>query len=164
MAEPIVCDTSVWLYTGRIGEVELLVHLYHPVYTTEAVCHELDVGRLSRSDTLDPRQLSWVQLVQPDPSDIASLPTNRLGLGECSVLAYARTHNLPIVGLDDRQARELAYRLGLRVIGTIGLLLKAKEADLVTTVRPLLEQLQQEGFYISEALLSYALQQAQEYE
>ena len=54
MAEPIICDTSVWLYLGRINLAELLSRLYDPVYTTEAVCQELDIGRQSRPDTLDP--------------------------------------------------------------------------------------------------------------
>lgn len=69
---------------------------------------------------------------------------------------------MPIVGLDDRQARELADRLGLRVIGTIGLLLKAKRMGAITAIRPLLAQLQQAGFYISESLLAYTLQEAEE--
>ena len=162
MIEPIICDTSIWLYTGRLGQFELLAHLYQPVFTTETVCRELDIGRLRQSGLLDPRELSWVEVVQPDPSDITGLPTNRLGPGERSVLAYARTHHLPVVGLDDRQARDLAHRLGLQVIGTLGVLVKAKEAGLITAVHPLLEQLQQEGFYISQALWLYALRRTHE--
>ena len=54
MAEPIICDTSVWLYLGRIDQAELLSKLYNPVYTTKAVCQELDIVRLSRPDTLNP--------------------------------------------------------------------------------------------------------------
>jgi predicted nucleic acid-binding protein len=162
MPDPIICDTSVWLYIGRLHQVQLLAHLYQPVYTTDAVCRELDMGRLTRPDTVDPRQYSWVQEVQASSVDIASLPVNRLGPGEQSVLAYAQRHSLPIVGLDDRQARELAHRLGLNVIGTIGLLIRAKRAGLITMVRPMLAQLQAEGFYISEALLNFALHEAQE--
>lgn len=162
MAEPIVCDTSVWLYTGRLGHADLLPHLYDPIYTTETVCQELDMGRLSRLETVDPRTLSWVQVVQPTPQAIASLPANRLGAGEQSVLAYAQLHSLTLVGLDDRQARDLAQQLGLRMIGTVGVLLKAKEAGVLIAVQPLLAQLQQEGFYISKELYAYALQKAKE--
>jgi predicted nucleic acid-binding protein len=160
MAEPIVCDTSVWLYLGQINQVELLKNLYEPVYTTEAVCIELDNGRINQPDILDPGQLSWVQTVQIEPHHIANLPTNRLGPGEQSVLAYALARQIGIVGLDDRQARNLAYQLGLQAIGTIGLLLKARNLGLVGPMRPLLKQLQQEGFYISESLLEFVLQRA----
>ncbi|GAB4158712.1 MAG: DUF3368 domain-containing protein [Candidatus Promineifilaceae bacterium] len=162
MPEAIICDTSVWLYMGRIDQANLLAQLYHPVYTTDVVCHELDIARLRHPDTLDPRQLPWVSLVQGDPQAISNLPANRLGPGERSVLAYAQANPMQIVGLDDRQARVLAHQLGLRVMGTIGVLLKTKESGLITVVRPLLEQLRQEGFHISPALLTYTLQRAKE--
>ncbi len=95
-------------------------------------------------------------------NDISGLPTNRLGLGERSVLAYARRHQIRIVGLDDRQARELAQHLNLQVVGTVGLLLKAKQAGLLEAVRPLLVQLQAEGFRIGQEIFEYAVQKAKE--
>lgn len=162
MRRAIICDTSIWLYLGRIGHINLLLQLYQLVYTTEFVCQELDVGRVSRPDTMDPRQLSWVTIVQPTAQEIAHLPANRLGLGEQSVLAYAHGHQMDVVGLDDQQARRLAHLLRLRVVGTIGLLLQAKEAQVLGEIRPLLEQLPREGFYIGEELLAYALQRAKE--
>ena len=160
MANPIICYTSIWLYLGRIDQVELLAKLYSPIFTTRSVCQELDIGRLSRPGTVDPSELSWVRTVQPSSADLANLPANRLGIGEQSVLAYAQAHSISIVGLDDRQARELALGLGLRIVGTVGLLLKAKEQSLIGEIRPLLTQLQQEGFYISQNLLNYALKKA----
>lgn len=147
---------------GRLKQVAVMEQLYARVYTTETVCQELDIGRTTRPDTLDPRQIPWVLIVEPDSHDISTLPANRLGPGERSVLAYARTHSLNIVGLDDRQARELAQRLGLRVIGTLGMLLQAKEAGLIELLHPLCKQLQQEGFYISQTLLERILQKAKE--
>jgi uncharacterized protein len=162
MVEAIICDTSVWLYLGRIEQTELLAKLYKRVYTTETVCYELDNGRLTRPETIDPRQYGWVHLVQPLAADITQLPANRLGQGEQSVLAYAQTHHLHIVGLDDREARQVATQMGLQVIGTIGILLKAKEGGLVAEIRPLLEQLQAAGFYIHKAVWSYALQKTNE--
>ena len=162
MPKPIVCDTSIWLYMGRIGQVHPLSQLYEPVFTTESVCRELDVGRYSRPETVDPRQLSWVRLVQPTAEQITNLPTNRLGPGEQSVLAYAQNQDLLIVGLDDRQARVFAQQMGLHVIGTIGLLLKSKEVGLLITLRPLLEQLRHEGFYISESMFQYVIAKAKE--
>lgn len=162
MGEPIICDTSIWLYSGRIKQTHLLPKLYSSIYTTETVCWELDNGRLLRSDIPDPRQFPWVHIVQPEPHTISLLPVNRLGPGERSVLAYAQTHKLHVVGLDDRQARHLARQLGLHVVGTIGLLLQAKDAGFVLAVRPLLEQLSQAGFYISDELFAYALTKAKE--
>ena len=139
---------------------------YYQDYTIQSTLQKLFARNLilavKVAQTYSTQATSWVQLVQPSQSNLANLPTNRLGKGEQSVLAYAQANNLPIVGLDDRQARELAFKLGLHVVGTVGLLLRAKERGLIEAIRPLLTQLQQEGFYISEPLLNYALQIAQE--
>jgi predicted nucleic acid-binding protein len=59
----VVCDTSVLLYLGRIDQVELLPALFSTVYIPEQVVTELDMGRLLRRDTLDPRNHDWVNLV-----------------------------------------------------------------------------------------------------
>ena len=71
MSEPIICDTSVWLYLGRLAQTALLQQLYTSVYTTETVCWELDNGRIIRRDTVDPRQLGWIHIVEPDERDVA---------------------------------------------------------------------------------------------
>ncbi len=162
MADAIICDATVWLYLGLLSQVDLLNRLYDRVITTETVCRELDAGRLNRQNILDPRHLPWVTLVEAEAQSIAALPENRLGPGEQSILAYALDHHIPIVGLDDRQAREFAGRLGLHVIGTVGLLLKARRDGLLMSLRPLLTQLRQEGFYLSESLEEFALRQANE--
>ena len=56
----IVCDTTVLLYLGRIGQIDLLPALFSPVCVPEPVILELDMGRLLRSDTINPRGLAWV--------------------------------------------------------------------------------------------------------
>lgn len=162
MKANIICDTSIWLYLGGLGQASLLRQLYDTVFVTETVCWELDNGRLNRPSIFNPRDLSWVFIVQPTQQEIANLPANRLGPGERSALAYARTHQLDLVGLDDHQAREVAQYLGLRTIGTVGILLRAKQAGLLTAVRPFLISLQQEGFRISRTLVDHILLKAGE--
>ena len=159
MSNPaIVCDTTVLLYLGRVGQAQLLKALFQPVYVPEPVAFELDVGRLVRRDTINPRRLDWATLVPVSQHDMNALPPNRLGVGERSVIAYARLHPGCLAGLDDYQARELAEDLGLKPVGTIGVLLRGKQAGLVTVVRPLLDALQSEGFRMSADLYQEALQ------
>ena len=64
--------------------------------------------------------------------------------------------------LDDRKARLLALQLSLKVIGTVGMLLRAKRFGVITEVKPLLIALNQVDFRISEALVQKALQIAGE--
>ncbi len=167
MPEPLVkpvlvCDTSVLLYLGRIAQVELLPALFAPIYVPEAVELELEMGRLLRSDTLDLQAHPWANVVAVPAAALDTLPANRLGHGERAVIAYARVQRVAVAGLDDRQARELAESLGLRVTGILGILLRAHRAGLVAQIQPLLDALIHWGFRLSPALYADALALAAE--
>jgi predicted nucleic acid-binding protein len=159
---PIVCDTTVLLYPGRIGLLDLLPTLFAPVYVPEQVLLELDMGRLLRRDTVDPRGFDWVMPVRTPRSMIDGLPANRLGAGERAVIAYAYAYRGTIAGLDDLQARKLAETLGVRVVGTLGILLRAKKASLIPAVRPALDAAVAQGFRLSPDLYQDALRLAGE--
>jgi len=72
-----------------------------------------------------------------------------LGSGETAVLALALEITDAVVILDDAMARRHAQVLGLRLTGTLGVLLDAKREGLVTDVAPLLDDLQSLGFRLS---------------
>lgn len=64
--------------------------------------------------------------------------------------------------MDERKGRRKLTLLGLRKIGTAGILLKAKQVDLLPTIRPELEDLHQLGFSISRSVMEAVLRQAGE--
>jgi predicted nucleic acid-binding protein len=149
---PLVCDTTLLLYLGRIGQIDLLPALFTPIYVPDPVMLELDTGRLLRPDTLDPRDLAWITPVAVPQDMIDALPPNRLGVGERAVIAHTRAHQGCIAGLDDLQARRLAEGLGLVVVGTLGILLRAKRTGLLSTVRSLIDALTVQGFRLDNDL------------
>ena len=73
--------------------VGILPALFDPVYVPEQVMLELDMGRLLRRDTINPRDLTWVVPVSVSEEMIDGLPPNRLGAGERAVIAYARAYD-----------------------------------------------------------------------
>jgi predicted nucleic acid-binding protein len=150
--QPLVCDTTVLLYLGRIGQADLLPALFTPVYVPEQVRLELDMGKLLRPDTFDPQDCTWAMSVAVPQDAIDALPPNRLGAGERAVIAQAYAHPGCIAGLDDLQARRLAEELELAVVGTPGILLRAKRDGLLSTVRPLLDALNAQGFRMDPTL------------
>ena len=159
---PLVCDTTLLLYLDRIGQILLLHTLFDPIYVPEPVRLELHMGRSLRPDTINPDQLGWITAVSVDQHELDVLPPNRLGRGERAVIAYAQSHSGCWMGSDDRQARLLAERLGLKVVGVIGVLIRAKRADLIPAVRPLLDALQLTGFRLGHELYQEALRHAGE--
>ena len=66
--------------------------------------------------------------------------------------------------LDDARARRLAAELGLRVLGTAAVLLEAKRAKLIPSVRPLLDTILAKGFRLSPKVYQIVLEKAGEAE
>ncbi|MCO5184321.1 MAG: DUF3368 domain-containing protein [Anaerolineae bacterium] len=64
--------------------------------------------------------------------------------------------------LDERKARRMAYRLGLPLTGTIGVILLAKQRGLINRIGPLLEQLIENGLFVDSELVAEALRLADE--
>ncbi len=81
--------------------------------------------------------------------------------GEAEAIALARTADSLLV-IDDDRGRRLALRLGLRIKGTLGLLVLAKNRGLLDPIRPLLEALPQRGVHVSQRLIEIALREAGE--
>jgi len=99
------------------------------------------------------------------PVSEAALPlVNDLGPGETEVLALALESGDAIVIIDDALARQVAETLGIRLIGTLGVLLDAKRAGLVPAVAPLLDQLQALRFRLASHTRAAVLELAGEIE
>ena len=64
--------------------------------------------------------------------------------------------------LDDRRARKVATSLGVAVIGTIGILIRAKRNGIIAAVKPVLDDLEATGFFVSKELKGEALRLAGE--
>ncbi len=73
-----------------------------------------------------------------------------LDRGESEALALAREVDACFVLVDERAARRLCLELGLIPVGTLGILLRAKEYDLIPSVRDRINKLLEAGFYLSE--------------
>jgi predicted nucleic acid-binding protein len=94
------------------------------------------------------------------PRDPAGLLLPALDDGEASTIRAALAHGRDaLVILDELSARKAARRLGLHCTGTAGVIVEARRARLVTTVRPLFKRLADSGFYLSPDLVAAVLVQ-----
>ena len=63
---------------------------------------------------------------------------------------------------DDKQARLAAKHLGITIIGTVGVLVRAKQSGVILTLKPILQDLELNNFHISQAFHEEALRLAGE--
>jgi len=83
----------------------------------------------------------------------------RLGLGESSAILLALTKD-KIAVVDDRRARRLARELGLEIMGTLSILKKLYENEVLTeTPNMIYRRLVGIGFYIDRRLFDKVFQE-----
>ena len=86
----------------------------------------------------------------------------RLGKGEAEAIVLTKETPGSIVVLDDATARRIAKEEGVEVVGLIGLMVLAKRQGIVPTIQPILFDMKDNGFYLSESLVQIALKAAGE--
>ncbi len=142
-----VADTSPLQYLHQLGLLDLLPRLYSRIVVPPAVVDELKAGLAGGYQVPRIEPFAWIEIREP-PTGI-SLPAADLGHGEREVLALCVAFPGSTAILDDGHARYHAGTLGIRVTGTIGVLLKAKELGFVAEIEPLLDRLTGLGFHLA---------------
>lgn len=150
----IASNTGPLIALAKVDLLSILESLFGVVQIPQAVYRELlakagpEVGRLDAAFA-GPIQ---IMPVPPMPASLTHL-TQNLGAGEQEAIALAIQHGSMLL-IDDRLGRSVAHQLGLRVAGTAGVLLEAKRAGVIPQVMPVLQEIRNRGYWLSDALLA----------
>ena len=104
----------------------------------------------------------WVVVCTTKDEIAVQLLKEELDAGESEAIILARERNTDLFLIDERAARKKAATLELTTIGTLGVLLMAKDQGLISAIEPLLADLRRVGFHMSEELYDQVLQSAGE--
>ncbi len=144
----VVSDTGPLSYLFRLGRLELLRLIYGTVLAPPAVVAEINRGIRLGFSLPDIASLPWVELRPPPASLLLGL--DGLGPGETEAIALARSSPGALLLVDDGLARQIAVSTGLRVSGTVGVLLVAKQRGLIDGIAPELDMLSKLGFRLAD--------------
>lgn len=151
----VIVNTSPLIVLDRIGRLDLLRSLYGRVVRPASVLEELRAGARhdSRRKTLE--EMEWI-VTEPDPPEMAL--RKELGDGETAVITLGFRTKADLLILDDLQARLVAQQLGLRVTGTLGVLVAAHKAGFLNQLAGTFEELERAGFRITQDLKAALLE------
>lgn len=152
----VICNSGPLIALAGVGQLELLQRLFGQVLVPAAVVREVTEAGAGRIGAKEIAGLTWLEqrVVDPPPDRLLA---EELGEGEAEVITLALRVRPREVLLDERRARriaEVAYHLPVR--GTAGLLVAAKRARLIPLVRPLMNAMRDNGYYLSQRLLDAA--------
>jgi uncharacterized protein len=162
MARFVVADASPLIGLASAGALDLLRELFGTVVVTRLVKDEITggPGRPGARELNDAMRDGWLRVA---PAPLETWKLTGIDAGEASTIAVATQHENALVLMDDTLGRAQAAAHGLEVLDLPGLLLAAKRARLIESVKPLLAKLARRGFTIAKhakvALLNEAGEQ-----
>lgn len=118
----VVSDTSPICYLLLIGEIELLASLFGSILIPEAVADEL--GHSAAPTAVREwaaKPPAWVEIrrLATDPAS-SSDELTRLHRGERASIHLAEEVSADLLLVDERHARRVADRRGLKITGLVG--------------------------------------------
>jgi len=161
----VVSNTSPVSNLAAIGRLDLLRAQFREVLVPEAVARELEnIPRPSAGALIEQAiREGWIRIQAVGQERIIRLLASGLHPGEAEAIALALETGADIVLLDERDGRSMAVRLGLRVTGVLGVLLRAKRTAGISSLRSELEALRSTaGFFIASRLEEEILKSAGE--
>lgn len=153
----IVSDSSPLIALAKIEKLDII---RYDVIIPKAVFDEITkpkkeyvkkLYKWSRDKTIDIKNKKAVEYLELI-----------IGRGEAETIILAEELNADAVLIDDLKARRIAKLRGLNVIGTIGILLDAKEKGSIGELKALLDMLIKKKIRISKELYDHALELARE--
>jgi predicted nucleic acid-binding protein len=147
----IISDTSSLIALTNIGELELLERVYEEVVITPEIGEEYGL------ETPD-----WIRIEKIEDVQKFKLLNLELDKGESSGITLALENEASLLIIDEKKGRGIAKKLGIRITGILGVMIRAKEIGVINRVKPLIEKLEKVDFRMSERLKNQILERVGE--
>jgi len=158
----IIADASPLIAFGSIDKLSVLFKLFATVIIPGAVAGEC------LTDKARPGAIAITQAIHDKKIQIHSVAPSSyekilsiLDEGEAQAITLAHSLNLPLL-IDEKLGRGAAKKLRVKIIGTIGVLLLAKQKKMIRAIKPILMLLKNGHYFLSDALIKEALTRAKE--
>lgn len=160
MNKIVIADAGPLIAIARLHQLDLLPQIFGRVLVTDIVFTEC-AGRPDFPESTIIRKAVGQKHLELCASPDFSAYTQKIDAGEASAIALAIDFGCGVI-MDDKAGRRMATNASVPVIGTVGVLVLAKRKSLVPLVRPSLERLVSSGYFLSDEIISAALQAAGE--
>jgi len=154
----VVSDTTPLIGLASIGRLGFLQELFGEVYIPQAVFDEaVTFGRAGSRAKQEVANADWIHIVEIKDRLAVNVLLDEMDLGEVETIVLASEMNADWVLMDEKKGRRKLSQLNIPKIGTLGILLKARQLGLVKNLKSDIEDLQKSGFSISPMIVDEIL-------
>ena len=153
----LVADSSALVALSIVDKLNVLESLFDDVCIPKAVYDEVTVDYKIESKRLKDFCEGKVKVIKQS----FVFPVS-LGLGESEAMTLYKELQADFLLCDDKKAKKYAKNFSINTIGSLGVLLKAKEKGLIETIAPLLSILKKSDIFIDDKIYEIILKIAKE--
>lgn len=151
MQKVIISDTSCLILLDKIGELSLLNKLFGQVVITQEIAREFK------------KELpNWFTIEEPINKIYQKILEASLDKGEASAIAFAIEQTNCLLIIDDFKGRKYAEQLGIKITGTLGVIVDAKHSGHLKSVKRVLEKIKKTDFRLTADLEKTTLEKSNE--
>lgn len=150
---------------SSIGKLNLLRDIFkkEQIVVPRAVWEEVVEKGGKRKGAQQVKSSKWIHVEDIEDRPLVKLLNTHLDKGESEAIVLALKYQDSLLIIDEKEARDVARSLNLKFVGTIGILIKAKEKRYIQSLKTELSSLKSKGkFWIAETLYKEILKEAKE--
>jgi len=142
MKRVVISDTSCLILLSKLNLITVLETLFTEVWITEEISNEF--GEILPG---------WIKVKSANSATLERILNLNLDKGEASAIALCLEQSSDVLLIiDERKGRRIAKELGINLIGTIGIILRANQLGIIKNLKETIELIEEVGFRISPLL------------
>lgn len=151
----VISDASPLIGLCQIKRLHLLKDLWLEITIPEAVYREVVISGSAKpgSKTVKEACQDWIHVSSVKNTLEVEALQAILDEGEAEVIALGQELQADLLVLDNREPRLFAQKVGLKIIGTVGIMKLAWQKGFIKEPVNELHQLRLHGFWIDDALI-----------
>jgi len=146
----IVSNTTPIITLLRISKLDLLKEVCGEIIIPYGVYEEIEIGK-EKYYYSDLKKYKWIEIIKLEKTNELNLDLDK---GELETILLAKEINADLIIMDEKLGRRYAKYYGLNVIGTIGIIMKAREKGIIEDIETVLSDIKKSGIWINDKLIA----------
>ena len=161
----VVSDTTPLISLLKTGRLDILEKLFGEVRIPDAVFEELTSNPRYSDEAAAIRSYPYIDIISVSDTDAVEQVSREdgLDLGESEAIVLTQEISADLLLMDEARGRDVARSMGLRITGTVGILLLSYERGILDKdeIKDCVERLRDANRFIGERYLQLLLERIQ---
>jgi len=159
----IISDASPLVCFIKINRLDILQKLFEKVIVPPIVFLEIQKIKPLGFSVDEFMNAKWVSVLEPASPALFLDLSEKVDEGEAQAIALAKEVSPDFLLIDERRGTTIARNMGIKTIGVVGIIIRAKEKKLIPEGKTILDELRSKPkFWISEQVYQTALKMLDE--